>query len=117
MVEAPGAEGIMVDNLNEKSRLSLPLTMVLSLVVSALSGTIAATTAAYGFRDTLLDKVHAEVVASATQERAERANDLRYYVDKEAFGEWKQRDRVRQDQQYYGILNAIERLSARMGRK
>lgn len=107
----------MPELITEKSRFSLPATLAASLFVSAISGTLAATTAAFGLRDRILDKVHQEVTAAIQTEKDERDSALRFYVEKEAFSEWKQNERIRQDQQYYTLLNAIERLSVRIGKR
>jgi hypothetical protein len=100
-------------NLNEQTRASLPFTALLSLFVSVITGTIASMTAAYGMRDKLLDQVHKEIVASADGLRQERRD---MFLSKEDFFSWREQDRIRQDRQYYSLLNAVERLSVRNGR-
>lgn len=102
--------------VNDLTRQSLPITLAISLIVSAITGTGAAMTSAYSLRDNLMEKLNAEVARSVQQTRQERADALRGYVSKESFADWRQQERVRQDSQYFQLLNAIERLGAKVGR-
>lgn len=100
--------------VNDMTKQSLPLTLAVSLIVSAITGTGAAVMSAYSLRDGLVERINREVEKSAGQMRAERTEALHDYVSKEAFGDWKQQDRIRSDKQYFGLLNAIERLTDRL---
>lgn len=97
-------------DLTDKTRLSLPITLAITVMVSLISGAVSATTAAYSLRDRCLEEVKLEVTAATALMRAERTADLRFYLEKETFSDWKQKERIRQDQQFYTLLNAIERL-------
>jgi hypothetical protein len=99
--------------LNEETRASLPFTALLSLIVSLVTGTVASVAAAYGVRDKMLDEVHLQIVASADTLRQERKS---LFLTKEDFSAWREQDRVRQDRQYYNLLNAVERLNERQRR-
>lgn len=102
--------------VNENTRLALPLTMAASLLASAIAGTISATMTAYGFRDRALSQVNAMIDRSSQQIRKERETELKHYLTRETFQEWRQQERIRSDSQYYSLMNAIERLGAKVGR-
>lgn len=106
-----------MSEINEKTRTGLPLVMAASLFVSAITGTAAAVASAYGLRDSLLERLTRDLERQAVQIRQERTDQLRNYVSREQFLEWRQGERVRQDGQFYSLLSAIERLSARMNRR
>lgn len=80
-------------------------------------GTLAAVTSAYAFRDKTLDDLHNRVEKTVVQVRSERQESLKHYLTKEGFSEWRQQERIRQDAQFYRLLNAIERLSDRVGKR
>jgi hypothetical protein len=102
--------------VNDLTKQSLPLTLAVSLVVSAITGTGAAVTSAYSLRDAILSRVSSDIDRSAEKTRREWEEQLHYYLSKEAFFEWRQQERIRQDRQFYQLLNAIERLSGRLQR-
>ena len=107
----------MANGLTEKSRLSLPLTVAISLLVSAVTGTGAAVTSAYSLRDQTMEAVEQRIEKTAGQLRHERGELLSRYLSREAFAEWRQNDRIRQDANFYRLLNAIERLSEQIKRR
>lgn len=101
-------------NGSDITKSSLPVTLAVSLLVSAITGTMAAVTSAYGMRDAILVRVATDIDRATAAIRQERTDQLRYYVSKESFAEWRQQERIRQDQQYFNLLNAIERLGGKL---
>jgi cobyrinic acid a,c-diamide synthase len=98
------------NGINEKSRMSVPLFMALTVVVSAITGTAAAVASAFGFKETALERIEQRIQQESARINNQRSEALSHYLTLERFGDWRQQERVRSDQQYYGLLNAIDRL-------
>jgi hypothetical protein len=105
------------ERLNEKTRLGLPITLALSLLASAITGTAAAVTAVYGLRDRTLMAVEQRLERSQAALRQERADALQRYLTREQFLSWREGDRIRQDANLHKILSAIDRLSEQVRRR
>ena len=107
----------MTPPLNEKARLSVPVTLAWTVMVSAVTGAIGATATAYALRDQMLDRLQRDVSQAMATMRDERKAELKYYLDKETWQEWKAAERERQDHRYFSLLNSTERLQVRMERR
>lgn len=100
-------------SVNENTRLTLPVTLAISLLASAIVGTISATVTVYGFRDRAIEHIYQLIDRGMQQSRNQNREDLSHYVTREQFVEWKQQERVRSDRQHLEVMQALERLNAR----
>src|ERR1051326_566603 len=98
------------NGITENTRMSVPLFMVLTMFVSAVTGTAAAVAAAYGFKESTLERIEQRIETESARINGQRAEALSHYLSLERFSDWRQQERIRSDQQYFGLLNAIDRL-------
>ena|SRR5438132_9500710 len=68
----------------------------------------------YGTRDQAMAGARAEIAASQSAMRAEYREAITHYVSREEFAQWKEGNRARADEQYYQMLNALQRIGAKL---
>lgn len=91
---------------------SYPLATVLTL----LSMAVGAVTTFYTTRDQAMAGARAEIAASENALRAEYREALSHYITREGFAQWREGNRARSDQQYFEMLNALQRIGAKLGK-
>ncbi len=110
-LDGEGGDGSMAENtITEKTRFGLPAFVALSIIVSAITGTAAAVASAYSFKEGVMERLEQHIQANGVMLTRQQDQALQHYLSLERFGEWRQSERIRQDQQYYSLLNAVDRL-------
>lgn len=89
-----------------------PLATVLT-IIGMITGGLATF---YGTRDQALASARTEIAVSATAVRAEYREALSHYLTREQFAQWREANGARRDEQYYGLLNALQRVGAKLQR-
>lgn len=97
-------------DISEKSRMGMPLFMAMTVFISAITGTAAAVASAYGFKEATIDRIEQKISDQAAKLQSQQSEALTHYLSLERFSEWRQAERARADQQYWSILNSIDRL-------
>ena len=99
-------------SLTPETPVKMPVVMLVSLIVAVISGVAGA----YSVRSRDIAETRQAIEAAATVQRAVGREEMRRYLTREEFLEWRRTERSRQDQQFYSLLSAIERISSRIGR-
>src|SRR3954467_15581726 len=98
------------NGITENSRISVPIFMAMTVLVSTITGAAAAVAAAYGFKESTIERMEQRIQIESSRISAQRSEALSHYLSLERFSDWRQQERIRSDQQYFGLLNAIDRL-------
>ncbi len=94
---------------SERTRVSLPVAGLVSLGVALVS----ATAGAFGARDQVLRDVESTMQRSVAAEASVRQGELRHYVTREEWLQWRRIEGERRDRQYYSLLGEIRALRGR----
>lgn len=86
----------------------------LATVMALLSMAVGAVTTFYTTRDQAMAGARSEIQASALAMRAEYRDALTHYLSREEWSQWKEANGARRDEQYYSLLGALQRISARL---
>ena len=93
----------IVTQFSERTRVSLPAAVLVSLGVALVS----ATAGAFRARDQVLRDVESAMQRSVAAEASLRQGEMRHYVTREEWLHWRRSEGERRDRQYYSLLGEI----------